>query len=261
MKTKNQKMNAKWTAGDIPDQTGRTAVITGANSGIGYETAKALAENNARVILGCRSMDKGEAALEQIKSDLPGADVSLIPLDLANLTSVKGFTEKIRRDNDRLDILVNNAGVMVPPYGKTTDGFELQMGTNHLGHFALTLRLLPLLISTPGSRVVAVSSLAHRGGNINFNDLHWESRKYKPWRAYGDSKIANLLFMRGLVHRLEESGAAVTVAAAHPGWTATELQRHTGLTSALNPVFAQTTEMGALPSLYAACGPDVENNA
>jgi len=248
-----------WDSKNIPDQTGRTVIVTGANSGIGFETARALASKNAGVILACRNQNKGSAAVDKIRQDLPHADVRFLPLDLSDLVSVKNFADQVNQDYSRLDLLINNAGVMIPPYGKTAEGFELQMGTNHLGHFALTGQLIEMIRSTPESRVVSVSSMAHKGGNIDFSDLHWEHRKYKPWKAYGDSKVANLYFIFGLANRLAAGGSHVITAASHPGWTATELQRNSGLASFFNPVFAQDTAMGALPTLYAACGPDVQS--
>ncbi|MCG8632683.1 MAG: oxidoreductase [Desulfobacterales bacterium] len=247
-----------WDAGHIPDQAGRTVIVTGANSGIGFETARTLAAKNARVILACRNRSKGREAAERIRNDLPHSDIRLLPLDLSSLDSIREFADRIKGDCDRLDLLINNAGVMIPPYGKTADGFELQMGANHFGHFALTGLLIEMIKATPGSRIVSVSSMAHKAGKIDFSDLHWTRRNYKPWQAYGDSKIANLYFIFSLADRLSASGSGVITAAAHPGWTATELQRNSGTVGFLNPLFAQGTEMGALPTLYAACSPDVK---
>jgi NAD(P)-dependent dehydrogenase (short-subunit alcohol dehydrogenase family) len=249
--------NSKWDDTDITDQTSKTAIITGSNSGIGFETATVLAGKNAAVIMAVRNLDKGQTAADTIKSQHPNAQVIVMELDLASLSSVKAFAEKFKKNHSSLDILINNAGVMVPPYQKTADGFELQMGTNHLGHFALTGLVMDTIKQTTGSRIVNVSSMAHKGGNINFNDLHWEKRKFKKWSSYGDSKIANLYFTYALQKRLNNETSHVIVAAAHPGWTATDLQRHTGLVSILNPFFAQTIPMGALPTLYAATAPDV----
>jgi len=248
----------KWDINDIADQTDRVAIVTGSNSGIGFETARALALNNATVIMAVRNLDKGQEAAEKIRSEFETADVSVMKLDLSNLASIQTFTEDFKGTYSRLDLLINNAGVMVPPYSKTTDGFELQLGTNHLGHFALTGLLIDLITHTPNSRVVNVSSLAHAFGKLDFDDLNWEKRKYKKWQAYGDSKIANLYFTYELQKKLGNGTSSVTVAAAHPGWTATELQRHTPLTSAMNFFFAQNTAMGALPTLYAATAPDVK---
>jgi len=209
------------------------------------------------VIIAVRNMKKGDAAAKKIRDGYKDAKVKVMELDLARLESVRHFADGFMNAYSRLDLLINNAGVMVPPYSKTADGFELQFGTNHLGHFTLTGLLIDLIMKTPGSRVVNVSSNTHKLGKLDFNDLNWETRKYKKWKAYGDSKISNLYFTYQLQRRLEETGADVTAAAAHPGWTATELQRHDSLSSGLNRFFAQGIEMGALPMLYAAVGPDV----
>lgn len=249
----------KWTSENVPDQSGRVAIVTGSSSGIGYEAAKVLAEEGATVIIAVRNQEKGDDAVERIKADKADADVAVMLLDLADLKSVKTFAENFKSKYDRLDLLINNAGVMMPPYGKTADGFELQFGTNHLGHFALTGLLLDLLEKTPGSRIVNVSSSMHHTGNLDFKDLNWEKRKYNKMRAYGDSKIANLYFTYELAKKLEAKGSKVLVTAAHPGWTATELQRHTRLFSALNPIFAMKGWQGALPMLRAAVDPDAKS--
>ena len=250
----------KWTASDIPDLTDKVALVTGANSGLGFETTKALAAKNARVVMACRNMTKGKAAARTIKKELPGAKLEVMPLDLSSLDSVKAFANLVLRRFPAIDLLINNAGVMIPPYGKTQEGFELQMGTNHMGHFALTGLLLEAVEASPAGRIIAVSSSAHWFGRIDFNDLNWEKRKYSPWKAYGASKIANLYFIAQLNQKLREKNSPVICASAHPGWAATELQRHTGFVKFLNPMFGQTAAMGALPTLYAACGPDVEPN-
>lgn len=247
----------KWDSRDITDQQGRVAIVTGSSSGIGYETARVLANKNATVIIAVRNQEKGEKAAAKIRSGHAEADVAVMLLDLANLASVRAFAAQFQQQYSRLDLLINNAGVMVPPYGKTVDGFELQFGTNHLGHFALTGLLLDLLRRTPGSRIVNVSSNMHKTGRINFDDLNWENRRYNAWQAYGDSKIANLYFTRELARQLAGAGDHPLVAAAHPGWTATELQRNTGAISLLNYLFAQDITMGALPTLYAALAEDV----
>ena len=249
----------KWDSKNISDQAGKVVIVTGATSGIGLEAAKVLAKKNAIVIMAVRNLEKGNTAFNRIKRNWPEADIKIMELDLASLISVRNFTDTFRQTFSRLDLLINNAGVMIPPYQKTADGFELQMGTNHLGHFALTLQLIDLIKATPESRIVNVSSMAHKAGHINFNDLHWKKRKYKKWSAYGDSKISNLYFIFALQKRLEQENSHVIVAAAHPGWTATKLQRHAGLFSVLNPVFAQTIPMGALPTLYAATADDVKS--
>lgn len=252
-------MKQRFTHDDIPDQEGRIAIVTGSSSGIGYEAARVLALKNAKVIIAVRNPQKGDAALEKIKNEYPSADVSVMLIDLARLKSVKNFADEFNGKYDRLDLLINNAGVMVPPYSKTEEGFELQFGVNHLGHFALTTHLLGLLKSTENSRVVNVSSVASNRGNLNLEDLNWENRKYMKWNAYGDSKIANIHFTRELGKRFEKNGISTISAACHPGWTATDLQRHTGLVSFLNNFFSQGIDMGALPTLYAAIEPNIKN--
>jgi NAD(P)-dependent dehydrogenase (short-subunit alcohol dehydrogenase family) len=249
--------NNKWVVNNIPNQTDRVAIVTGANSGIGYETVRALAQKGAAVILACRSMQKGETAVAQIRREAPNANLELMHLDLSDLGSVKKFVQEFKEHHDRLDLLINNAGVMMPPFTKTKDGFELQFGTNHLGHFALTGLLLDRIKSTPQARVVNVSSMAHRWGSINFDDLNWE-KSYDRTGAYGQSKLANLLFTYELQRRFSANGSDAISTAAHPGWTATNLQTHAPLFRFLNPLFSQKPEMGALPTLYAAISPDVE---
>ena len=242
----------KWTAANIGDQSGRVAMVTGSSSGIGYEAARVLANKNAEVIIAVRNQVKGDAAVGKIKAQNQNADVKVMILDLANLKSIKNFANDFKAKYSKLDLLINNAGVMMPPHSKTEDGFELQFGTNHLGHFVLTAQLMELLKQTENSRLVNVSSGAHNYGNINFDDLTWEKRKYKPMSAYGDSKIANLYFTFELQNRLSKDGSSPMVTAAHPGWTATELQRHSGLFDFLNNFFAMKIERGTLPTLRAA---------
>ena len=241
-----------WTFDNIPPQTGRTAIVTGANTGIGYETALALARKGAHVILACRDLKKAEAAVERITAERPAGSARARELDLSDLESVRRFAEKFAAEHERLDLLINNAGVMVPPYSKTAQGFELQFGTNHLGHFALTAQLLPVLQRTAGSRVVVVSSTAHRMGKVDLEDLNFQRRGYRAWPAYCQSKLANLLFARELQRRLQAAGSAVLVTAAHPGWTATELQRTAGAVRLFGPLLAMTPPQGALPTLRAA---------
>ena len=224
-------------------------IVTGSTSGIGEETARVIAVKNGTVVMAVRNTEKGEKVADDILAEHPEADITVRELDLSSLDSVRSFADSFLADYDRLDVLINNAGVMMPPYSKTEDGFEIQMGTNHLGHFALTGLLKPLLDRTEGSRIVNVSSLAHRSGNVDFNDLAWEERDYNTERAYGDSKLANLYFTYELTRRSNGDGP-VTVA-AHPGWTATELQRHSGLFQFFNRFMAQTVDMGALPTLRA----------
>jgi NAD(P)-dependent dehydrogenase (short-subunit alcohol dehydrogenase family) len=241
---------------EVPDQIGRIAIVTGANSGIGLDAARRLALAGARVVMACRDTAKGDAAAATIRTEAPDAQLDVVALDLASLDSVRAFSAGY--EHDRLDLLINNAGVMVPPYRKTADGFELQLGTNHLGHFALTGLLLERLLVTRGARVVTVSSTAHKFGRIDFDDLQSE-HSYRRWRAYGQSKLANLLFMFELDRRLREHGADTVSVAAHPGYSATNLQfaatpsRVERLGSlVLNRVVAQSAERGAEPTLYAA---------
>ncbi|GGJ13013.1 oxidoreductase [Streptomyces brasiliensis] len=253
-----------WTASDIPDLSGRVAVVTGANSGIGYVTARELARKGARVVLACRSAVRGSAAADRIVAEVPGAEAEFGRVDLGDLGSVREFADGF--SYGRLDLLVNNAGVMAPPYGVTADGFETQFGVNHLGHFALTGLLLPVLLAAPAARVVTVSSIMHVIANIDLGDFNSELR-YRRWVAYGRSKSANLLFTHELARRLAVSGSDVVAAAAHPGYAATNLQtagpRAEGrrvaeqFMRAGNRVFAQSAEAGALPSLYAATEPGV----
>ncbi|MDH6490420.1 oxidoreductase [Streptomyces sp. SAI-127] len=253
-----------WSAKAIPDQSGRVAVITGANSGIGYVTARELARRGARVLLACRSEARGAGAGERLVAEVPGAQVQFARLDLGDLSCVRQFAAAY--PYDRLDLLVNNAGVMALPYGTTADGFETQFGTNHLGHFALTGLLLPTLLETPAARVVTVSSTAHALANIDIDDLNSE-RRYRRWVAYARSKTANLLFVHELARRLAAHGSDVVAAAAHPGYAATNLQtagpKMAGRRAAErfmrvgNRFFAQSADAGALPTLYAATAPDV----
>src|SRR6478736_7933124 len=246
-----------WTTADIPDQTGRTAVITGANTGLGYETAAALAAKGANVVLAVRNTDKGRAAADLIARRTPSANVTVQALDLTSLDSIRAAAEQLRAEHDGIDLLINNAGVMMTPKGKTQDGFELQFGTNHLGHFALTGLLLDRLLPVPGSRVVTVSSIGHRiNATIHFDDLQWE-RSYSRVGAYGQSKLANLLFTYELQRRL--TGERTTALAAHPGGSDTELMRHLPrvlqvAVPLLRPLF-QDAAAGALPTLRAATDP------
>lgn len=249
---------AKWTNNNIPDQTGRTVIITGATSGLGKEAAKVLAGKGATVILAVRNEQKGAAVMEEIKNIYPQAILEVRALDLNSLQSVKDFATGVLANVNNLDILINNAGVMACPFAKTEDDFEIQMGVNHLGHFALTGLLMPLLKTTKGSRIVATSSIAHKNGNINFDDLNWESRDYNTNKAYGDSKIANLYFAYELGRKLKGKSNAPLVTAAHPGWTSTELQRHSSLFSFLNPIFSQKVDQGVLPTLRAAIDPEAK---
>ncbi|HEV7399654.1 MAG TPA: oxidoreductase [Solirubrobacterales bacterium] len=256
-------MSEKWTAEQIPDQAGRVAVVTGANSGLGLVTARELARAGAEVVLACRNTDKGEAALGSIREEVPDASVSVEALDLSSLDSVRAFAERFSTARGSLDLLVNNAGLMAPPRGETADGFELQIGTNHLGHFALTGLLLARLEGREDARVVTLTSGAHRIGKIGFDDLQSE-RRYGRWRAYSQSKLANILFAFELERRLRASDSSVKSLAAHPGYAATNLQSAAppaldrATMAITNRLFAQSAAMGALPTLYAATRPNLD---
>ena len=251
-------MSAKWTSGDVPGQQGRLAVVTGANTGLGFETAQVLAARGASVVLAVRDIEKGKRAAARIAATAPGANVTVQPLDLTSLDSIRAAAGELRARHPRIDLLVNNAGVMFPPRQTTSDGFELQFGTNHLGHFALTGLLLEQMLPVPGSRVVTVSSLAHRiRARINFGDLQGE-RSYSRVGAYSQSKLANLMFTYELQRRLSGAGTTVAVA-AHPGLASTELARYTpaAAASVYARVMSQSAAMGALPVLRAATDPGV----
>ncbi|MFN2616775.1 MAG: oxidoreductase [Thermoleophilaceae bacterium] len=256
-------MADKWTSDRIPDQGGRTAIVTGANSGLGLIAARELARAGAFVVLACRNTQKGAEARSSIESLTGGATVEVAALDLGDLDSVRGFADRFREEHDGLDLLINNAGVMAIPRRLTADGFELQFGTNHLGHFALTAMLLRAMEGRDDARVVTLSSTAHRTGRVDFDDLQGE-RRYSRWGAYGQSKLANLLFALELDRRLRASGSETRSLAAHPGYAATNLQTsgpplHERLfMTVTNRVFAQSAEMGALPILYAATEPGLE---
>lgn len=256
-----------WTAADIPDLQGRRAIVTGANSGIGYHTALQLARHGASVVLACRSAERGQAAFDRIRAAAPGADVALGALDLADLASVRAFAS--RHAGAPLDILVNNAGVMALPRRTTADGFEMQFGTNHLGHFALTGLLMPALLAVPEPRVVTVTSNFHRYGRIDFANLNAE-RRYQKWQAYGQSKLANLLFTLELDRRARAAGSPLRSLAAHPGSSNTNLAlagprmaRNRWMTRATErvlPFISQSADDGALPSLRAATDPAALGN-
>lgn len=262
-------MTDEWTAAEMPDQTGRTVVVTGANTGLGKETARAFARTGATVVMACRSTERGAEAKADIESENPDGELSVLELDLADLDSVRAFADAFHDSHDELHVLCNNAGVMAIPRRETADGFETQFGVNHLGHFALTGLLLDDLRATGTdagpARVVTMSSGAHERGRVDFDDLHGED-DYDKWGAYAGSKLANLLFAYELDRRLDAAGAAVESLAAHPGWAATDLQRRgpemlgsrlrtLGMRVA-NTLFAQSAERGALPYLYAATMPD-----
>lgn len=243
----------KWMAKDIAGQHGRTFIVTGANSGIGAVVAQALGAAGAQVVLACRDTEKGEAVARKI-----GSNAEVRKLDLADLASVRDFAD----GTEKVDVLINNAGVMALPLRRTADGFEMQIGTNHLGHFALTGLLLDKLTD----RVVTMSSFAHQIGTLHTEDLNWEHRRYGRWSAYGQSKLANLLFSYELQRRLTQAGSPLKALAAHPGYASTNLQSHTesfldGVMALGNRLFAQDAEMGALPELYAAVDPNVDGGS
>jgi NAD(P)-dependent dehydrogenase (short-subunit alcohol dehydrogenase family) len=253
----------RWTAADVPDQHGRTAIITGGTGGLGLETARVLASRGATVVLAGRDEAKLETAASRMGAADPDASVHTVQVDLGSQESVRKAAAELAGRFGNLDLLINNAGVMMPPYGLTKDGYELQFGTNHLGHFALTGLLMPQLLATPGSRVVTVSSNGHRAGRINFDDLN-SARQYRRMAAYGQSKLANLMFTYELQRRLAAAKAQTIAVAAHPGTARTDLTRHMSALSnaamgprfsSLNSWFVQDAPMGALPTLRAATDP------
>jgi len=256
-----------WTTADLPDLSGKNAVVTGANSGLGRIVAEQLARAGARVVLACRDRAKAETAVEEIRAAHARAAVEVRLLDLADLGSVRRFAEKLAADFASLDLLCNNAGVMALPRCETADGFEMQFGTNHLGHFALTGLLLERILAARNSRIVTTSSTAHRLGRMNFDDLHGRERYFR-WSAYGQSKLANLLFAYELQRRLAARGSKTISVACHPGYAATNLQtagfhmegakRLAEMALYANRLFSQSAEMGALPMLYAATALKVE---
>jgi NAD(P)-dependent dehydrogenase (short-subunit alcohol dehydrogenase family) len=260
-----------WTTADLPQLTGRSALITGANSGLGFETALALAGCGAQVTMAVRDLAKGEQAAAEIRRAHPESSVEIALLDLASLTSIREFAGQWSLAHpDGLDLLINNAGVMAIPHRRTAEGFELQIGTNHLGHFALTGLLLPALVARHRSRIVNVSSFAHRMGRMNFDDLMGE-RRYRAWGAYGQSKLANLLFTSELQRRLDLAHLSVKAMAAHPGYAHTNLQSASArmkgqtfqarMTDKTNDLLAQSAAMGALPTLFAATAPGLPGDS
>jgi NAD(P)-dependent dehydrogenase (short-subunit alcohol dehydrogenase family) len=259
-------MTKGWTADDVPPQTGRVAIVTGANSGLGFETAKVLAARGARVVLACRNPERAEGALALLRAGARGAEAEVMALDLADLGSVRAFAREIRSKYETVDVLANNAGLMAIPRARTADGFEMQFGTNHLGHFALTGALLGPLEKARSVRVVNVSSFGHKFGRMNFDDLMYELRGYDRWGAYMQSKLANLLFSNELSRRLVAKGSPVVAVAAHPGDSATNLQSkgaelggsksEARFMSMTNSLVAQSTAEGAWPQLRAATDPE-----
>jgi NAD(P)-dependent dehydrogenase (short-subunit alcohol dehydrogenase family) len=254
----------KWTAANIPSQAGKLAIVTGANSGIGFQAAKELARAGATVILACRNPEKADAAKNKILAEIPNAKIEIGLLDVSSLKSVREFAKKFIASDRSIDILINNAGIMAFLDRKTSvDGFEMQFATNHLGHFALTGLLLPTLLSTTGSRVISVASLAHQTGTMYFNDLQFQ-KKYKPWAAYAQSKLSNILFALELDRRLKILSANVESLVCHPGLSDTELGPNgpgskngflSALTKVISPLICQSEKQGALPTLRAATDP------
>ena len=260
-------MAEKWDASNIPDQSGRTALVTGANSGIGFQAARELARAGATVVLGCRNQARGAAALERIRSEMPNAEVELLELDLSDLSSVEAAAEKINARPAPIEMLINNAGVMATPKGTTADGFELQIGTNHLGHFALNGRIIGKVLAADGGRIVSIASNAHKLGRINFDDLMMTGRRYSAWGQYNNSKLANMLYAFELDRRLRQAGVEAKSVGAHPGFSVTNL----GFGVRAGPfellkkplvqianIPGQSDEMGALPTLFAAVEQGVE---
>lgn len=246
-----------WRPAMMPDLSGKTILVTGANSGIGLEAVKLFAGKGAEVIMACRNVEKAEVAAAEVRAVVPEARLVIMALDLADLASVKAFADAVKQRFSTLDVLLNNAGLMAPPLQRTKDGFEIQFGTNHLGHFALTGRLLELLEAADAPRIVQISSLAHRGGKLMWGNLNAE-KSYSRWAFYCQSKLANLIFARDLNRRLEKAGSKVHAYAAHPGYSATHLQDTVPAGGLFNTIMAQPAEMGCLPGVMAATSPDVE---
>ncbi len=263
---------SQWSEQDIPALSGKTALVTGANSGLGFATARALAARGAQVILGCRDARKAEAAMAAIRGAVPGAKLEFLPVDLSSLDSVRAAAATVKARHQRLDIQINNAGIMTLPYTKTRDGLEMLFGTNFLGHFALTGLLFELTRATPAARIVTITSLSERVGRLPLDDLNWEKSRYSKRGAYARSKLANLVFALELDRRLRQAGLGVLSVAAHPGYSATNIVYGGGLGEASltrsawnlmarlgNALLAQPAERGALPLLYAATMPDVQS--
>ena len=246
-----------WRPAMMPDLSGKTILVTGANSGIGLEAVKLFAGKGAEVIMACRNVEKAEVAAAEVRAVVPEARLEIMALDLADLASVKAFADAVKQRFSTLDVLLNNAGLMAPPLQRTKDGFEIQFGTNHLGHFALTGQLLELLEAADAPRIVQISSLAHRGGKLMWGNLNAE-KSYSRWAFYCQSKLANLIFARDLNRRLEKAGSKVHAYAAHPGYSATHLQDTVPGGGLFNTIMAQPAEMGCLPGVMAATSPDVE---
>jgi protochlorophyllide reductase len=261
---KGEMTMSHWTVADMPDLHGYTALVTGANSGLGLETTRALATKGAHVVMATRDQEKARKAKSALEASIPGADLELMPLDLASLAGVRDFAQRFQAQHTQLNLLFNNAGVMAIPYRKTPDGFEWQFGTNYLGHFALTGLLLPTLLATPKSRIITTSSMMHQLGKIEFDNLNGE-RSYGRWSAYGRSKLADLMFAWELQRRLKKAGADTISIAAHPGYSNTSLQATSAAESRVamerlsySLYKGQSAAMGALPQLYAATSPYID---
>jgi protochlorophyllide reductase len=253
-------MSDRWDETDIPSLKGKVALVTGANAGLGLEATKLLAGHGARVLMACRNEEKAERAADEVRAAHPGADVEVVPLDLASLHSVASAAALVIDREDQLDLLLNNAGLMAIDQAKTEDGFEMQFGVNHLGHFALTAGLAPLVLATPDSRVVTMSSMGHRMGTLRLDDLFFESRGYDRWRPYFQSKLANMLFTAELDRRLRDGGSSTKALAAHPGGSNTDLGHEGGgitnkIFKPLTPFVTQSAAAGVLPLLRAATDP------
>jgi NAD(P)-dependent dehydrogenase (short-subunit alcohol dehydrogenase family) len=254
------KTDMPWTMNDVARQDGKIILVTGSNTGIGFATAKLLASKGATIVMACRNLDKAQQAQAQIKAEVPRADLRAIRLDLASLASVRECAAELNNTLDRMDVLINNAGLMMPPLQRTADGFEMQFGTNVLGHFGLTGLVLPLLLRTSGARVVWVSSVAHWRGQIDFDNLNAE-RGYNRWRAYAQSKLADLMLAYEMNRRLVRAGASLISLAAHPGGTQSELSRYSAILKFINVLtkpLLQTTDAGAMPSVRAAVDPEAK---
>jgi len=255
----NMVISKNWSAYDIPNLSGKTAIVTGGNKGLGYQSSLELARNGANVIISCRDVKSGLAAKDQILALVPNAKIDVLPLDLTCGTSIRHFSETFKQSYQRLDILICNAGVVnLDTYQLTAEGHEMHMATNHFGHFALTGLLLPVLLATQNSRVVVVSSLAYKGGKINYKDLNWSQREYSTVKSYADSKLANLLFVNHLNRFLIAKGASTIAVTAHPGLTGTERQQSIGIGGKLAKWLASSVEKGVLSQLLAATAPQVK---
>ncbi|MDA8588227.1 oxidoreductase [Euryarchaeota archaeon] len=251
-----KKIGIKWKAQDVAHQSGKIAVVTGSNTGIGFQVALILADKGAHVVLACRNLEKAETAREKMLKSSPHAQIFVEELDLADLSNVEAFATRLKKSYQHVDILINNAGVMIPPQSTTKDGFELQIGTNHFGHFALTLHLMPLLSAAEKPRIVTLSSIAHWSGVIDLEDINGEKKKYNKWGMYSQSKLANLLFALELDRRLKAAGSHIESFGSHPGYSNTDLQRYSLAWRILNPLFGIQPIKGAAPTLYAATEPD-----